>query len=272
MSKVNLIIFTDLDGTLLDHNTYSFDAAREALDRVKEACIPLILCSSKTRAEIEIWRERLNNNDPFISENGGAVFISNNLGTVKNKYIGRDGYRVIELGIHYPKLIVQFKTLKNRFGNRIRGLSEMDLDEVMHLTGLPKEEAAAAKEREYTEPFVFDGDKNDEIELEKSIRNLNLNLTKGGRFFHLLGDNDKGKAVNIIAEMYKETHPELKTVALGDSFNDLPMLQAVDIPILVQKPGGLYDRQIDLPNLRCAPGVGPIGWNKALLMILSEKI
>jgi len=148
----------------------------------------------------------------------------------------------------------------------------MDLDEVMYLTGLSKEEAAAAKEREYTEPFVFDGDENEEIELEKNIRNLNLNLTKGGRFFHLLGDNDKGKAVNVITEMYKETHPELKTVALGDSFNDLPMLQAADMPILVQKPGGLYGRQIDLPNLSRAPGAGPIGWNKALLMILSDEI
>ena len=272
MNKANLIIFTDLDGTLLDHSTYSFDAAREALNRAKEACIPLILCSSKTRAEIEIWRERLNNNDPFISENGGAVFISNNLGTVKNKYIGRDGYRVIELGIPYPEVVVQFKTLKNEFGNRIRGFSEMDLDEVINLTGLPRREAALAKQREYTEPFVFDGNENEERELEKNVRNLDLNLTKGGRFFHLLGKNDKGKAVNIIAEMYKETLPELKTVALGDSFNDLTMLQAVDIPILVQKPGGLYDRQIDLPNLSRAPGAGPIGWNKALLMILSDEI
>lgn len=148
----------------------------------------------------------------------------------------------------------------------------MDLDEVINLTGLSHREAALAKQREYTEPFVFDGDENEERELEKSIRNLNMNLTKGGRFFHLLGDNDKGKAINIIAEMYKETHPELKTVALGDSCNDLPMLRAADIPILVQKPGGLYDRQIDLSNLRLAPGSGPIGWNRALLTILSEKV
>ena len=272
MNKANLIVFTDMDGTLLDHNTYSFDAAREALDRVKEACIPLILCSSKTKAEIEIWRERLNNNDPFISENGGAIFFTETLNSISKKYIEKNGYRIIELGTPYSELIEQFKTLKNRFGNRIRGFSEMDLDEVIHLTGLSKKEAAAAKEREYTEPFVFDGNENEEIGLTKSIKILNLNLTKGGRFFHLLGDNDKGKAAKIIVEMYKETHPELKTVALGDSFNDLPMLRAADIPILVQKPGGVYDRQIDLPNLRCAPGVGPIGWNTALLMILSEKI
>ncbi|MFH2012269.1 MAG: HAD-IIB family hydrolase [Pseudomonadota bacterium] len=269
MKKTNFIIFTDLDGTLLDHSTYSFDAAEEALNRIKKYCIPLILCSSKTRAEIEIWKERLENSDPFISENGGAIFIPSILGPIKDKHIERDGYRVIELGIHYPKLIVRFKTLKDRFGNKIRGFSEMDMDEVVNLTGLSHREAVLAKHREYTEPFVFYGNDNEKKELDKSINNLNLKLTKGGRFFHLLGDNDKGKAVSIVAKMYKEIHPGVKTIALGDSFNDLPMLQTADIPILVQKSGGVYDRQIDMANLIRAPGIGPIGWNKALLMILS---
>lgn len=267
-ANTNIIVFTDLDGTLLDHNTYSFDAAKKALNRLKEAHVPLIFCSGKTKAEIEVWRERLGNRDPFICENGGAIFLPN---TVNKSHTERNGYRVIELGTPYPQLIAQFKTLKDNFGNRIRGFSEMGVDELADLTGLSRQEVILAKEREYTEPFVFDGNKNDEKELEKSIGDLNLNLTKGGRFFCLLGDNDKGKAVDIVAALYKEDRPCLKTVALGNSYNDLPMLQAVDIPVLVQKPGGLYERQIDSPNLHRASGVGPVGWNKALLTILSGK-
>ncbi|MFH1626372.1 MAG: HAD-IIB family hydrolase [Pseudomonadota bacterium] len=268
MKKVNLIIFTDLDGTLLDHDTYSFDAATEALDRVKEAGIPLILCSSKTRAEITVWRERLNNKDPFISENGGAIFFPNTFNALGKKYTERDNYQVIELGTYHPELLVHFKTLKNSFGARIRGFSEMGVDEVMRLAGLSRREALLAKQREYSEPFVFTGNEKDKKELERSVKDLNLNLTRGGRFFHLLGDNDKGKAVNIVAEIFKANCSGLKTVALGDSQNDLPMLQVVDVPILVQKSGGLYEEQIDLPNLRRAPGVGPLGWNKAVLRIL----
>ena len=70
-----LVIFTDLDGTLLDRNTYSFEPAQSTLHLIKQKNIPLVLSSSKTRAEIEFYRRRLENDHPFISENGGAVFI-----------------------------------------------------------------------------------------------------------------------------------------------------------------------------------------------------
>jgi len=69
------VIFTDLDGTLLDHETYSFSAAVPALEILNEKGIPLVFCSSKTRAEIEYWRDKLGNRHPFISENGGGIFI-----------------------------------------------------------------------------------------------------------------------------------------------------------------------------------------------------
>jgi len=268
MDKTDFIIFTDLDGTLLDRNSYSFSAAIEALNRIKEMNIPLILCSSKTKAEIEIWRERLDNNDPFISENGGAIFFSDNLNSGNKNPDERDGYRFIELGIPYTELMARFNELKNKFGDRIRGFSEMDVDELVGLTGLSQAEAVLAKQREYTEPFVFKGSKTDEKELEKSIEGLNLSLTKGGRFYCLLGDNDKGKAVKILTHRYRKSHSGIETVAIGDGYNDLPMLKAVDVPILVQKPGGSYDIQIDIPKLHRAHGVGPVGWNAGLMKIL----
>jgi mannosyl-3-phosphoglycerate phosphatase len=70
-----LVIFTDLDGCLLDRETYSFEPAQAALRLIREKEIPLILVSSKTRVEIEEYRRRLKNGHPIVSENGGAVFI-----------------------------------------------------------------------------------------------------------------------------------------------------------------------------------------------------
>ena len=69
------LVYTDLDGTLLDHNTYSFLSARPALNQLRFQRISLIFVTSKTRSEVEGWRERLNNQDPFVVENGGGVFI-----------------------------------------------------------------------------------------------------------------------------------------------------------------------------------------------------
>ncbi|MDY6856823.1 MAG: HAD-IIB family hydrolase [Thermodesulfobacteriota bacterium] len=270
MKNKKLIIFSDLDGTLLDHNTYSFDAAKEALNRIKERDIPLVLCSSKTRAEIEVWRTRLDNKAPFISENGGAVFIPDIQILKERDSTNKDGYNVIELGIRYEELIKKFKDLKDTFGNKIRGFFEMEVDELTDLTGLSKEDAILAKKREYSEPFLFKGTNEDYNSLEKTTKRMNLNLTRGGRFVCLVGDNDKGKAVNIISEIYKEKHPELKTIAIGDSYNDISMLQSVDIPVLVKKPKGGYESIDDLSSILFASQIGPNGWNEAILKILQH--
>lgn len=267
LKKAGLLVFTDLDGTLLDHNTYSFDAAKDALNQLRNAHVPLVLCSSKTRSEIEVWRKKLGNRDPFICENGGGIFFSDAFSSTCKDCRKKNGYPVMELGIPYPDLLTTFKTLKKRFRGKIRGFSEMTVDELAGLTGLSHDEATLAKDREYTEPFLFHGN---EKELENAVQDLKLNLTRGGRFFCLMGDNDKGRAIRIVTRMYRESKPYLTTVAIGDSHNDLPMLKEVDVPVLVQGPGGLYERETDIPNLLRAPGVGPVGWNAALLKICEQ--
>ena len=55
------LIFTDLDGTLLDYKTYSYKKASKALSLIKKDKIPLIFCTSKTKAEIEYYGKELNN-------------------------------------------------------------------------------------------------------------------------------------------------------------------------------------------------------------------
>ncbi len=70
-----LIIVTDLDGTLLHPRTYSFEEARPALELIRQKQIPLVLCSSKTRAEIEVYRKRLDNAIPLFPRTaGGYIF------------------------------------------------------------------------------------------------------------------------------------------------------------------------------------------------------
>ena len=57
----HLLVFTDLDGTLLDHETHSFKRALPAIKILKEKNIPLIFSTSKTRAEIEEVKPQLDN-------------------------------------------------------------------------------------------------------------------------------------------------------------------------------------------------------------------
>lgn len=270
-----LIIFTDLDGTLLDHYTYSFDKAIPALQLLKEKNIPLIICSSKTRKEIEYYRRKLDNHHPFISENGGGIFIPKNYFgfDVKGGQEGfseEDDYHVIRLGAKYSDLRTAIQELRSD-GFNIKGFGDMTVEELSMIANMSIDEARMAKERDFDEPFVFDGSKTGEQRLLQAISAKGFNYTQG-RFFHILGNSDKGKAVSVLIDLYRRKFGEVMTVAIGDSPNDIPMLERVDYPVIVQKYDGTYDPRVDISNLHKADGIGSDGWNKAIIENLYQTI
>lgn len=270
--KKKPIIFTDLDGTLLD-DSYSFDDARPALSLIYSMDIPLVLCSSKTKPEIEHYRHKMNNHHPFISENGGGIFIPDGYfgKALKNTYHRLkevDGYIMISIGTEYPSLRNALKTLRQQ-GFNVKGFGDMSSDEISQATGLGIEEAGMAKQRAFDEPFFFYGDMQEKEALFAEIKNMGLKTTEG-RIHHLLGDNDKGKAVSILKALYREEYNDIFTVALGDGLNDVPMLGSTDICFIVERPPGGYDERINLPNLVKIHGVGPQGWNSIMQRLIND--
>lgn len=233
------IVFTDLDGTLLDEK-YSFKKTRPALKIIKELDIPLIICSSKTRAEIEVYRKKLGNEHAFISENGGAIFIPLNFFHKKN----HEKYKIIKLGKTYKNLIKIFKKIKTQIP--VKGFSDMTSEELSKNSGLNLKEAKLSKKREYDEAFILENKKY-EKKLLKLIKKYQLNYTKGGKYYHILGDNNKGKAVKILSKLYKNKYKKILTISLGDAKNDLPMLKSTNKSFLVK---------------------GPSEWNKTIIKLL----
>lgn len=271
------ILLTDLDGCLLDSDTYSFEEARPALDALRSINIPVVLVSSKTRAEIEPLRQRLDHHDPFIVENGAAVFVP--LDTFEfplQRSRKRSSYHVIELGTPYALLRDVLKQIEEAVDTPLRGFGDLSLDEIMCATGLSRENALRAKLREFDEPFLLEGPPRLIEEVCRQIVARGLRWTKSGRFFHLTGANDKGRAAEVLLRCYHRQGrmdgmtEDFETVGIGDSLNDLPLLLTVDHPVLVQKPDGSYDQDINLPGLIRAPGIGPAGWNHAVLDLLKQ--
>ena len=266
---MHIVIFTDLDGTLLRYDNCSFEEARDALEVIKQKRIPLVLCSSKSRGEIELYRERLANTDPFVSENGGGIYIPDGYFT-KSPDVGvrqDNGYRVISIGKSYSELRDGLRRLRE-MGFRVKGFGDMTVEEVASITGLNPEEAKLSKEREFDEPFIMENGA-DEDRLRDAVLSLGLNFTVG-RHYHLMGKSNKGKAVRILTELYRNEFGDIRTIAVGDSPNDIPMLEAVDIPVIVQKPGGIYDSRIVIPKLVRAEGVGPDGWRKVIMKLVGN--
>lgn len=251
MLQEKTIIFTDLDGTLLDHTTYSFEAALPMLDFIKSNHIPLVIVTSKTKEEVLRIQKLLDLKAPFIVENGAGIFIPS-----------EESYEVISMGFDYQYIRDRFVTYARSVP--LLGFSDMTDEEVAKYTGLSIKSASAARKRSFTEPFILE----DESKLDgllKMAQEDELDIVKGGRFYHLISKGqDKANAIKFLIKEYeKSCEGDLKTIALGDSANDLTMLQCADIPVLIPHPDGSY-LECDIENVIKAPFPGPKGWNAAL--------
>lgn len=262
------IIFTDLDGTLLDAVRYSFDDAQPALSLIQARGIPLVLCSSKTRAEIVACRQHMHNLHPFISENGGGIFIPLGYFAAPVEASTFDGYQLITLGMPYADIRHHFVALREQHGAKVRGFADMTAEEVARLTGLSCDGAALAKQRDFDEPFIFDGEPDPRF--LQAIEDAGLHWTQG-RIFHIMGKHDKGLAVKILKTFYEREYGVVTSIGLGDSLNDLPLLHAVDRPVLIRHEDGSFDSRIDMAGLVKTQSPGPQGWNETLLQLLHPE-
>ena len=264
---MKLIIFTDLDGTLLNHHDYTFFEANPALARIKQNRIPLIIVTSKTRREVEPIRNAIGKDDPFIVENGGGIFSPAG-------YRGFDiknsraiyGYRLLQLGLPYVRIRQFFVKVSFAFG--AKGFGDMTASEIASLTGLSEDQAMVAKDRDFTEPFIMDATQ-DLVALSGLAAKEGMRITTGGRFFHLMGkDQDKGRAVVMVRDLFQQPHEEkIFTVGLGDSENDRVFLEKVDIPVLIPHPERGY-LDMDRPGLMRAAAPGSRGWNGVMEAVL----
>lgn len=262
--NTNIVIFTDLDGTLLDHDTYSCEMVMPLVASLSKAGIAIVFCSSKTRVEQEVYRKKLGIASPFIVEDGGAIFISKGYFPFSYEYhrVTR-GYQVIELGMPYREIRRILGEIREKNNLAIRGFGDMDAAQIAGITGLDVSQAKLAKKREYEETLNLTGSEQEIRFILSKIEESGLKWSRGGRFYSVSGGSNKGTATSVLIELFSRKLGRIKTIGVGDSLNDVPMLTEVDVAVLVQKPGNYWE-EIELPNLHRVDGVGPQGWVKAI--------
>jgi mannosyl-3-phosphoglycerate phosphatase len=252
-----LLVATDLDGTLLDEVTYSFEPARPALDELARRGASLVLASSKTQAEMEVIGRRLGLAAALIAENGAVLLVPRG-----------NGYKVLAGGVRRALLVEALAEIGRETGIRLRGFSSLSAEAVTSMTGLSIDAAGLALQRYYDEPFWLE-DPADAPVVTQAAQRRGLAVTRGGRFFHLAGRSDKGSALRQLLARWTGG-PRWHTVGLGDAANDLPLLRAVARPIVVPGSDGTVRRELRaaLPAAERAPAPGPAGWNAAVLSVL----
>lgn len=233
LEGIKKIVFADLDGSLLN-DKYEYDQIEPIISNLLSLNVSIVFASSKTKDEIDFYRNKWQISDPFIVENGSAILIPDNYFTISYEITKHAlGYNIIELGTAYRIIREKISVVKNRTGANIVGFGDMTVEEIAKGSGLPLCLAQLAKKREYSEPFkLLDGAEKEVLHV---ISNEGLCYTRGGRYFHALGSCDKGKATSILKKLYLLQFNRIFSIGVGDSANDLTMLEIVDKSFYVSK-------------------------------------
>ncbi|AFP84511.1 mannosyl-3-phosphoglycerate phosphatase-related protein [secondary endosymbiont of Ctenarytaina eucalypti] len=262
-----LLVITDLDGSLLDHYTYQWQTAAPWLAKLKENDIPVVLCSSKTTAEIVTLQTQLGLvGAPFIAENGAALKLDSrwkNAQLSTTRYTGKD----------YISLRTIMTHLRKVNGYKFFGFGDMTNYEVAKWTGLSVEEAQLAKNREASEAFIWQDTRSRLTEFISALKKEDLALTEGGRCYHVMSRGyDKGVAVRWILKQYRQKGDRnWKTLGLGDGPNDQPMLAAVNYAVIIRGYGKMPLMLSKSPSsVYYTQDYGPKGWVEGLNYFITE--
>ena len=271
------VIYTDLDGTLLDHHTYSFEAASPALAMLRKNGTPVIPCTSKTLAETTHLMRALELDGPMIVENGAAIWVPQDWGLVRPEHAEGDARSWCH-NFGPPRSLIsrQLATLGIEWNNRYEPLSELSDKQVAAVTGLDLANAARAKQRHYCETLVWLGTPADRRAFAEQVESLDMQCLQGGRFVHVLASGGKAQAVSWLHRKIRAERPEYAaavSIAAGDAENDVEMLEMTDLALLVRSPVN------ELPTLNRRSGIlvsealGPAGWAQGIgaLIARAEK-
>tara|TARA_Y100001978_G_C23623765_1_gene399810 strand:- start:172 stop:966 length:795 start_codon:yes stop_codon:yes gene_type:complete len=255
-------IVTDVDGTLMDHS-YDLTPAKETIKWLNDLKIPVILCTSKTAAEVEIIRKDLNLKDPYIVENGAAIYGENNNG---------EKWEII-LGDKYELLNQILKNLSKEVEYPLKPLNNLSDQEIFELTGLSGESLVLMKDRHWSMPFLNPPD-NIEKKLLTICKKYKVNIFRGNRMSHLLSKNsNKGKAIKKLIQFSKNY--KVKIIGLGDSPNDLPLLENTDYKIIISGLNGPNQsllNQVNFNDYIISDKPNGFGWQKEVTKLVKTLI
>lgn len=270
-----LVVFTDLDGTLLDHDDYSFEAARPALAQLEALNIPVILTTSKTATEVLSLRRELDNHHPFIVENGGTIVIPK--GYFQNATLPHAAnedaeFIYYQLVTSYREIVRLLHDLREEYGFKFTGFADMRPTELAQETGLSLDYAILAKRRDSTELIKWEDDDASLQLLKDKLAEHNLRITQGVRFMHVRADVDTADGVEILIDAFRQEYPDSQwtSIGLGDGGNDVGMLNLVDQAVVVKPKSGEAPLVIDNPHCLTTDAPGPAGWKTAMLQLLKQ--
>ena len=275
MLALPLLVFTEPLDIFLPQGRPAERGAAEALEALERRMVPLIFASRGTRVEVEFVRRRIGNRHPFITENGGGIFVPE--GYFRQRIPGAVAirhYHSVALARPYDEACSALDEAAEEARAEVVGFHNMSAKEIAENTGLPPKMAEMARLREYDEPFFFAGEEDAASRrLELAARTRGWRIARGERFWHFNSGADVAAAVRRVMQMYRgDRHRgRMRAVAIGWSRHQLPMLAAAGRAVVLPAADGSYDEKLleKLPAARRAAEGGIAGWNSAVLGLVA---
>lgn len=267
--KRRLLIFTDLDGTLMHPTTYAYEAALPTIRTLTQQGHGVIPVTSKTRKEVERLIQDMGDVAAFVVENGSAVFVPPSSPLFHRVELPLWGNsKVYLLGILRKEARQALRKIQKELGREsLRSLDEMDDEEVMRLTNLPASKISAMRVREFSEPFVLIRS-HLEGEILRLAERMGFRILQGDRFYHIIGARaGKGEAMGYVYDTFKQLYPDIHWVvgALGNAPNDLEMLTRADLAVVIGEHPQLQGKGFH--HIRRLP---PEGWVEGVQWMLGR--
>jgi len=273
------LVFSALEGALVDARTDSFSGAEEALSELHRRNIPLILLSSRTRAEIEPVRRKLEHSHPFITENGGGIFFPDgyfNLRIPGGVRVGR--YFCIAQGRPYEEVCEALNEIAGECHVGVTGFRDMNAREISANTGLRPQAAELAGDREFEEPFFFTSADAAAIgRFVAAARGRGFDARPGSTFWRFSAGCDTARAVRTVAQLFRQaTRLKLRPAGVGAGDEDLHWVQVMDQAILLSGSRSNEETTSGAPQIRPQArkvtkieSTGAAGWARAIFNIIS---
>lgn len=275
------LIFSALEGALIDPRTDSFSGAEEALSELDRRKIAYVLLTSRTREQIEPIRRKLGHTHPFVTENGGGIFFPDGYFSLRIPGVLRTArYLSIAQGQPYAEVCEALDEIAEECAVGVAGFHHMSLREIADNTGLRPRSAELARAREFDEPFYFtSASEKDIARFVEAAQTRGFDTRRGQTFWHLSAKCDTARAVRTLAQLFREaTHIKLRLVGIGSGDQDLPWLRAVDQAVLLpdspETAGAIEQAQetrLRARTMGTGAEPGAIGWNQAVLNIIGQS-
>jgi predicted mannosyl-3-phosphoglycerate phosphatase (HAD superfamily) len=294
------LVLSSLDGSLLDPQSNSYGAARQALAALERRSIPLVLYSLRTRAQLEHLCRQLRLEHPFICEDGSAIYVPEHYfpaGILDERWQHRPPYYVCALGLPYPCLRHILQQVRQDYHLDLIGFGDWTASELAAATGIPLEEAERVQKREYSEIFSYSGDP---ARLREALAQQEATLTQHLLRLHQLHFSDPSRwyltgwrrttltsepsslpgeqAVRLLLDCYQRHLGPVRALGIGCSPPDLAFLRWVERKVVLPSPiaDSLWKEAVRLggPEVQTqwqlARLPGPEGWNEVVLRWLEE--